>query len=327
MQQATIVTDMVQRGARADVADDLVANAFLDRDLTGGLLDDYICWRAELDARHNETPGLLPDELQMFLDVVGDIEDEEWPQAAEFRQIIQNAADQVGNGDFGKCTSFIDAASPCGSLAAEYLDLLLAGKRRAASSLVLHACTNGTGIADIYMHVFQPVLWEVGRRWQLNELSVGQEHYCTAATQTIMTQLYPVAFDAPRNGHSIVSVSPGENLHEVGIRMVNDLCELDGWDTHFLGSNLPLDEVVKTLRDRKPEILAISATMNQQISDVRSLAESVRSEDLLPELKVVVGGRCFSHCPDLWREIGADATAATATEAVQLLRTIVGGGA
>ena len=77
------------------------------------------------------------------------------------------------------------------------------------------------------------------RYWQMNRLTVAQEHYCTAATQMIMSQLYPYIFEGERNGRVLVATCVAENLHEIGVRMVTDFFEMDGWDTFYLGANVP----------------------------------------------------------------------------------------
>ena len=65
-------------------------------------------------------------------------------------------------------------------------------------------------------------LREVGRLWQMNRLSVAQEHYVTAATQLIMSQLYPLVFRTARRDRRIVAACVGGELHELGVRMVAD---------------------------------------------------------------------------------------------------------
>ena len=39
----------------------------------------------------------------------------------------------------------------------------------------------------------------------------------------------------PKNGLKFVGSCIDEENHEVGLRMVSDILELDGWDTYFFG--------------------------------------------------------------------------------------------
>ena len=70
----------------------------------------------------------------------------------------------------------------------------------------------------------------------MNLLSVAQEHYCTAATQLVMSQLYPRIFSTERRGRTLVAARVADDLHEIGLRMVADFFEMEGWDTFYVGA-------------------------------------------------------------------------------------------
>jgi methanogenic corrinoid protein MtbC1 len=97
-----------------------------------------------------------------------------------------------------------------------YLDALLAGDRLAAGRIILQAAEQGAAIKDIYLGVFQRSQRELGRLWQTNQISVAQEHYCTAATQLIMSQFYPAIFAVAKKGPRLVATCVGGELHELG---------------------------------------------------------------------------------------------------------------
>src|SRR5947208_2720790 len=94
----------------------------------------------------------------------------------------------------GDLPTLLEGDDPLTELARQYLRALLAGERQGASRLILDAVKAGVPVRDIYLHVFQRCQQEAGRLWQVNRLTVAQEHYATAATQLIMAQLYPHVF-------------------------------------------------------------------------------------------------------------------------------------
>ncbi len=219
--------------------------------------------------------------------------------------------------------SFLSAGAPLGGLARRYLDALLRGERHLASRLVLDAVEEGVSVKDIYLHVFQPSQREIGRLWQMNRLSVAQEHYCTAATQLVMSQLYPHVFSAPKLGRRLVVTCVGGELHELGARMVADFFEMAGWDTYYLGANTPTAGVLQTLEQRSPDVLAISATMTFHVSAVAELVADVRASDLGGRVSVLVGGYPFNVAPELWQRLGPDGCAKDAEEAVAVADRLV----
>ena len=155
--------------------------------------------------------------------------------------------------------TFLPDDAPFVDLAREYLDLLLHGDRNQAGRLILNKAEDGMHVKDIYLHVFQPTQYEIGRLWQTNRIGVAQEHFCTAAAQTIMSQLYPFVFSAHKTGRRLAAACVGGELHEIGARMLADFFEMDGWDTYYLGANTPSDAVVRTILDRETHLLCLSS--------------------------------------------------------------------
>lgn len=218
--------------------------------------------------------------------------------------------------------SFISENGMFADAARLYMDALLAGRRSEASKIVMDAMASGADIKDMYLHVFQPSQLEIGRLWQTNHISVAQEHYCTAATQMIMSQLFPYLFSTSRKGRNLVMTCVGGELHEIGARMVSDFFELDGWDTYFLGANVPTSSIIRTIKERKADLLAISATFATHVHLVGDLIAAVRTE-LGPQFRIIVGGYPFNVMPALWQKIGADGYAADAERAVEIGNRLV----
>ena len=218
--------------------------------------------------------------------------------------------------------TYLPDGAPLAPLARDYLDALLRGERHLASRLILDAVEDRVSLKDIYLHVFQPTQREVGRLWQMNRVSVAQEHYCTAATQLVISQLYPYIFATERRDRRLVATSVGGELHEIGVRMVADFFEMEGWDTYYLGANTPDESVQQAVLERRADVLAISATMTYHVSAVAELVARLR--DARIRVSILVGGYPFLIAPELWREVGADGCAPDAQGAVALAETLLG---
>lgn len=278
-----------------------------------GLFADYIAWaKAMLAGR-----GIPANDLETNLRFMRDSLMEELP--ADHGAIAASYIDS-GMAQFPALPEeppgSMQDESPLAGLAGQYLDALLRGARHDASRLVMDAVAGGAAIRDIYLEVFQRSQHEIGRLWQLNRISVAQEHYCTAATQLIMSQLYPQIFSTERNGRVMVAACIGGDLHEIGVRMISDFFEMDGWDTFYLGASTPLRSIVQTVIDRGAHLLAVSATMTFHVRGVKELIAAIRSNPACRNVKILVGGYPFNAAPDLWRQTGADAYARSAAEAV-----------
>jgi len=220
-------------------------------------------------------------------------------------------------------SSFINEDNLLRKEAEHYLSLLLKMERDEAVEYILNLVNNGISIEDVYLKIFQNVQYEIGRLWQLNQISIAQEHYATSVTQLTMSQLYPQIFSSFRKGKKVLTTCIGDELHELGIRMVADLMELNGWDTIHLGANTPVGEILKLIEEKEVDILAISVTLPNQLEECKSLISAVRESDKFSKLKIMVGGRLFMQNSELWQIIGADAFASSAKEAVKVADSIL----
>lgn len=198
-----------------------------------------------------------------------------------------------------------------------FLEFLLSMDSSSAYQYVLDRLDDGMTVADLYLKLIQPTLYQVGDLWQEQKISVATEHYITAAIQHIIGKLYPRIFSESNSGeHRLVAVCAGNELHEVGLRMIADFFELAGWKTHFLGSNIPIRFVIDFLKTHETDYLAISATTSKNLVDVKALIEAVKAIRSLNHIKIIVGGKVFNETPNLWQTIGADLYAEDPEQAV-----------
>ncbi|UEX77277.1 cobalamin B12-binding domain-containing protein [Spiribacter halobius] len=223
--------------------------------------------------------------------------------------------------------TFIDEGGRNAVLAQEYLERLLQGRRRDAGALIERALGDGVPLRQVYLDVFQRTQREVGRLWQLNRITVAEEHYCSAATQVLMSQLYPLVLEAPRNGRSVTAFCVADDLHEIGLRIVADFLELAGWDCDYIGANTPGAALIRQLERRTPDLVAVSVTMPYHVRALADFVEALRARPALAELPILVGGRPFLITDNLWQRIGASGWAADAEAAVDRADELVRGAA
>jgi methanogenic corrinoid protein MtbC1 len=279
---------------------------------------DYVAWAKVMLAQRHVPPADLADNLA----VIAAILRERFGDDAHDAVAMLNAAIEQLPSMPDDVPSHLDPRAPLWPVASEYLDALLRGSRADALRVIMKSLDAGTAVRDVYREVFEPVQQEIGRLWQLNEISVAQEHFCTAATQHVMTQLYPRLFAGTKRESRAVAMCVGGELHEVGLRIVTDLLELDGWHTFYLGASVPPDAAVQLCVDQKADVLLVSATLPPHLSYVAEVIRVFRTRPELARAKVVVGGRAFRTAPEMWQTIGADGYAANADDCLVLLNQL-----
>ena len=204
-----------------------------------------------------------------------------------------------------------------------YIKHLLSGNRVAANELVQDLVVREHSIQDIYMEIFHEGQHEIGRMWMANKITIAEEHYCTAATQLIMGQLYPLIFATPKNDYVFVGACVGGELHELGVRMVSDFLELDGWNTYYLGANTPNQSIVESIVKENADVVGISVTMTFHIDEAQTLIEAIRADARCAGVKIMVGGYPFIVDDCLWQTLGADGCAINAREALVIAQKLI----
>ena len=206
------------------------------------------------------------------------------------------------------------------SLQQEYLAALLAADATRARHLAEAAVEAGTSVEDVYLHVLEPALHDIGALWERGEISVAYEHYATSITQGVMGALGPRMRVPPDSGRlAVIACSPGER-HALGPAMVADFLESAGWEVLQLGPSLPVGDLVEMVEDEQPDAVCLSTATTERL---------VHAEETLHELRaagapahLVVGGRAWTQVPDPQAralEMGADACVVDPRELRRLL--------
>lgn len=58
----------------------------------------------------------------------------------------------------------------------EFVQYLIEGNRPKCSAYTRDYLARKNSVMDLYEHVFKPALYEVGRLWETNQISVATEH-------------------------------------------------------------------------------------------------------------------------------------------------------
>ncbi|HWH79819.1 MAG TPA: cobalamin-dependent protein, partial [Candidatus Binatus sp.] len=152
---------------------------------------------------------------------------------------------------------------------------------------------------DIYFHLIEPAMLQVGDLWCRGDLNVGAEHL---ATQIVLKQLDQLRFIQPmparHTWHRVLVACVEGEEHYIGARMLADLCDAMGWAVDYLGPNTPTDSIVDMVRQRKSRLVALSATMAQGVEQIHHAVEKLAA--LGETLQLIVGGAAVAKMAG-WR--------------------------
>lgn len=195
---------------------------------------------------------------------------------------------------------------------------LTSGDYRRLMILVEDKLKENSNFVDLYIEYLQPAMYRVGTLWELGKISVAHEHLATSTIARVMSSIYPnYVLTEIDKGVGIVS-SGVDEYHQIGARMVADTLESDGWDIKFLGSNTPIEELLKMIDTVQPRFVAISITMSFHLDSLVHMINMIKEHD--SDLKVMVGGLAINENPEIQHLIPADAFAKNAEESMMIAR-------
>jgi diguanylate cyclase (GGDEF)-like protein len=145
------------------------------------------------------------------------------------------------------------------------------------------------GVAGLYQRVIAPAMWRIGELWEQGEISVADEHLATALTHQVMAGVYgPSLGHKVKPGRILMAGVEGEH-HALGLRMAADVVELAGYETIYLGADVPTADLLRAVAARGPDLVGLSATMPSSMQTLdRAIAEIHRAS---PDLLVLFGGQ------------------------------------
>ena len=200
----------------------------------------------------------------------------------------------------------------------QLVDSLVAYDSRAASGLLQEALAI-VPVEVVCLDVLQPALYEIGDRWQRDEIPVSEEHFATSFAIRTLGSLFNLSRPEEGRGPVVAACLEGE-LHEVGLLMTSLFLSRRGCQVVYLGSNLPVGDLVQTIQELRPPVVFLSASTTESavnlarcLSEIKLTLRAQGRPGYVPE--IAFGGKIFINMPFLQEGVdgifgGRDANAA-----------------
>lgn len=108
--------------------------------------------------------------------------------------------------------------------------------------------------------VLRPPMVRIGELWKRGKLRVDQEHRTSRAMTEAMVRLAPQLHRKNANGLSATCACLEGEHHEIGLRSLAFALETEGFRVDYIGSDMPLDNLVRSISKRKPDLVCVSFT-------------------------------------------------------------------
>ncbi len=173
----------------------------------------------------------------------------------------------------------------------DYLKALLAGRRKQCRDVVQRMLDANIELKTLFIALFQRSMYEVGELWENNRITVANEHLATSITENLLNLVYPALFAADHKGKKAVISCSANEFHQIGGKIVADIFELNGWDGHFLGANMPHEDLSRFIQEVEPDVVGLSLSIIANLDNLTRGIEVVKTD--FPNIDLLIGGQAF----------------------------------
>ncbi|MGL4650388.1 MAG: MerR family transcriptional regulator, partial [Caldilineaceae bacterium] len=142
----------------------------------------------------------------------------------------------------------------------------------------------------VCIEMIQHGLARIGEGWYRGRVTVQQEHFASSLALRRMESMLAATPPPTRPGRILIGLPP-EEQHTFVPLMISLLLRRRGWDTVYLGANVPVASFGETLATTRPSLVILTA---QQLHTAASLLEM--GEVLLQQrVPLAFGGLVFNR--------------------------------
>lgn len=175
-------------------------------------------------------------------------------------------------------------------LSDDVIERLLQGKKQEVINMILALPQQGVFIQDIYHKIFQYVLYKTGWLWETGVIDVAKEHYISQVIEQLMPLLMQQAHKKNLNGRKAICFTPVGEEHVIVNHMISDFLELEGFESHYLGRNIPLKDIEAYIQHLDPDVVILSITLERHRESLDKTLEVLERIQQQRQFKIIVGG-------------------------------------
>ena len=137
------------------------------------------------------------------------------------------------------------------------------------------------------------------------------------------TEIIKPHLKGERGRGTVVIGTVSGDIHDLGKNLVVSTLEASGFKVVDLGVDVPSEKFVNAVKEKKANIVAISALITTTMLGMKDIIEAMVKDGIRKEVKVMVGGAPLDE--EFARKIGADRYARSSRDAARKALELVEG--
>ena len=112
------------------------------------------------------------------------------------------------------------------------------------------------------------------------------------------------------------------DIHDLGKDIVEFMLDINGFEVHDLGVDVPAAKFVEAIKEHKPQVVGLSCLITVAFDSMKQTVEAIKAAGLRDSVKIMIGGGTTDEQVKAYA--GADAYGKDAVAAVTLAKQWVG---
>lgn len=204
-----------------------------------------------------------------------------------------------------------------------FAEMLISQNIQGGMGAIEWSINSGLPPQSILLEVISAAMDEVGQLQANREIALSEIYVIAKiAEMAVNRALALIPQNIPSAGTIVIGTVSGDH-HGLGRKIVASFLRAAGFHVHDLGLNVSSVKFVETAAAVGAPIICASALLLHTAVNVKDIRQTLRDCGLENEIKLVVGGAAFNFDKELYRILGADATAVNASDAVSVVRQLM----
>ena len=201
-------------------------------------------------------------------------------------------------------------------------EALVAMNEKKVKELVREALDQGVLAKEILNEGLLPGMDIVGEKMESGDMFIPEVLMSAKAMSAAVEILKPLLGDEGLSaaGKVVIGTVKGD-LHDIGKNLVVMMLESAGFEVYNLGVDIGPEDFVKAIKEKEPNLLALSALLTTTMSMMKQTIDAVTESGLRERVKVMIGGAPVTQ--KFADEIGADGYAPDAGSANKLAKALL----
>jgi methanogenic corrinoid protein MtbC1 len=173
----------------------------------------------------------------------------------------------------------------------ELTDAIVGMREEEALGLVKSMLDAGTD-AKTVLNEAKDAMTELGRRFECEEAFIPELIMGGEIMKSIADELKPHLKGESKEARraTVVIGTVQGDIHDIGKDIVVMMLDINGYEVHDLGVDVPADKFIAEIRESGARIVGLSGLLTLAFDSMKATVEAISAAGLRDQVKIMVGG-------------------------------------